>query len=174
MEAGEDLKIANVRKKIQEEEQRQNLRKDGTSTNNFAGNVNKTQRCQHSRRPEYCWSCNPSLHPKNSNCSSCSNKGHKSEASSYCPTFSKKVVNHVGSNKQESDADASDHWDVPKPTFKVNCVKSSHHADANDLRHQLIAQKKVKKSKDINYVLDGGANQTILNNKDHLKNYSIF
>jgi hypothetical protein len=35
LEASEDLKVNNVRKKIQEEEQRQNVRKDGTSINNF-------------------------------------------------------------------------------------------------------------------------------------------
>lgn len=161
-----------LEKRIQEEEQRQNLRKDATSINNFVGNVSKSKRCQHGRRSEFCWSCNPSLHPRNSICSSCSNKGHKSEASSYCPNFSKKVANHVEFNKEKSDADAPDYWDVPKPTFKVNNVKRVHHADANDLRNKLIAQKKAKMSEDIKYVLDGGANQTILKNKDHLKNYT--
>jgi hypothetical protein len=40
----ETLKVNSVRKKIQEEEQRQNLRRDTSSMNNFAGIVKKGQK----------------------------------------------------------------------------------------------------------------------------------
>ncbi|KAI8904020.1 hypothetical protein EDD86DRAFT_249910 [Gorgonomyces haynaldii] len=40
--------------------------------------------CQHNQDPRKCWTCDPMKHPRNRICTSCGQKGHKSNQSRFC------------------------------------------------------------------------------------------
>ena len=117
------------------------------------------KKCPHNRAKNRCWTCDPSLHPSKVKCQDCKQLGHRSKGSAKCRYFEQEEKpTAAGAKRHRTD---EEDWNPLKP-FAGSIVGEPDGS-----------QKKRKSSQnDLRFVLDSGCTQTLLRNKESLKNYT--
>ena len=121
--------------------------------------LSNMRKCPHNRARNRCWTCDPSLHPSKVKCQDCKQVGHRSKGSAKCRFFEQEEKPiAAGAKRHKTD---EDDWTPLKP-FAGSAVSEPDGS-----------QKKRKSSQhDLRFVIDSGCTQTLLRNKENLKNYT--
>ena len=147
-----------------------------TSEGGFAGFTKKrfkrkfspgTKLCtQHQWKADECKFCNPNLDPinilKNSVCSDCSEKGHKSMASKRCKLYGSK-------NSANTLFETSDELE---PFKKAHFAGVAHNNNRIlKIRKSVYKRRRDLPADDLRLVIDSGATSSVFRNKDQILNY---
>jgi hypothetical protein len=162
----QEVTLSLLKSTLKEENERHKERSERSDdqTPPFIGLANT--KCQHGRQMKRCWNCNPELHPSKQTCKDCNKKGHYSRNSRLCEQHDSK--RKAFGIKRSSEEDSF-------PPEKAIKFDSYTHGD-DDLRSKIIKNKAFSVSNqnrtDV-LVFDSGCSQSIIQNKDKLKNYTL-